>query len=138
MKTFRISLLGPEAFDVTISATLPDEAAMAVRKIVRDAAIGTATPAVRAGLLALRLSHLAPPHDCALMLEVSNKPNYSGYVVTIGLEGNHIIIEDFANNGNTKTVDFSDLDTWVAGPDCDAWSNCETCGNLSRYCSCDD
>jgi hypothetical protein len=138
MKTFHISLLGTDAFDVTVSATLPDGAARAVRGFVRDAALSTDSPSARAAMLMWRLTNLAVIHGCTGKLEISNKPDYSGYVITINLEGNHLHAEDFANNGNNQTVDFSELAGWVDGSGYDGYEICAGCGADVRYCSCDD
>jgi hypothetical protein len=138
MTTFHISILGTDAFDVTISVTLGDGAAGMVRTFVRNAALSTDSPSARAAMLMWHLTNLAAIHGCMDTLEISNKPDYSGYVVTINLEGNHLHTEDFANNGNKETVDFSDLDAWAAGEDYFTCDICEGCGEDDRYCSCDD
>ena len=138
MKTFHISLLGTDAFDVTVSATLPDGAARAVRGFVRDAALSTDSPSARAAMLMWRLTNLTAIHGCMDTLEISNKPDYSGYVITVSLTGNHLHTQDFVNNGNSQTVDFSDLVAWVDGEDYADYPVCEECGEIDRYCSCHD
>ncbi len=113
MTTFRISLVGENDFDLTISVVMPEDTCtvLMIRRIVRDMAITTFPPAVLAGEFVRRMLDLTDQYDDELT--VSNRPDYSGYVFTVNLVNQQVCVQDFDNYDNVARIDFADLEAWA-------------------------